>query len=273
MRFPLKNINLIFLLFICFIITLFVNCSGVDNPMENFASQSEDGQTTTDISNSGSSTTTETTTTTDADSTIEDSNNEEENTNTDTTTTTIGDGSDTDVSDFSWDKVTWITDEINVSGWSETSQITSIEVTQRGALCVDHTKKDDWPDGNEVAWATNKPLIASLWAIVKLDGKYYAGTWELATRGETCKFGHYNPNETLSNIYERVWREHFKSGRLTSWKPRGGDVVGFMASGIARHLHYHSIQERSNIQWYRLPSVDGSISGQMLGTYSSQNNN
>ena len=175
---------------------------------------------------------------------------------------------DNDVSDFSWDKVRWIADEINVSCWPETSQITSVKITQRGAICVDHTKKNAWPDGNEAAWSTNQPLIASLWAIVKLKGQYYAGTWELAVRGETCKLGHYEPNGKLSDIYKSVWAEHFKSGPLKSWRPRGGDVVGFMASGLARHLHHHSIQERTSIVWYRLPSLDGSIQGGEVGRFS-----
>ena len=182
--------------------------------------------------------------------------------------------SDNDVSDFSWDKVIWIADEINVSSWRETSQIISVEITQQGGICVNHTQKDTWPGGNENSRVSNQPLIASLWAIVKLNGQYYAATWELALRGETCKLGHYDPNGTLSKLYESVWNEHFKSGLLrSSWQPRGGGVVGFMASGLARHLHHHSIRERSNIQWYRLPSIDGSISGQMLHSTSNGDGN
>ena len=49
---------------------------------------------------------------------------------------------DRDVSDFNISDVTWIGDDADVSGRSETSQITSAEVRQNGAICVDYTKKD-----------------------------------------------------------------------------------------------------------------------------------
>ena len=45
-----------------------------------------------------------------------------------------------------------------------------------------------------------------------------------------------------------------------------------MASGLARNHFSPNVRERTNIQWYRLPSLDGSISGKMLGSFSNGDN-
>ena len=72
-----KNRNFISTVFICFVFTLFINCSGTKNPMQDLPSQNEDGQTTNDPNN-GDDTTTETTTTTEnSGSTEEDESNDD----------------------------------------------------------------------------------------------------------------------------------------------------------------------------------------------------
>ena len=59
--------------------------------------------------------------------------------------------------------------------------------------------------------------------------------------------------------------------------PKGGEVVGFMLTGYHAKMGGHpsfegerpSIEARSNIVWYRLPSKDGRIKGAVVGCWSS----
>ena len=57
---------------------------------------------------------------------------------------------------------------------------------------------------------------------------------------------------------------HIRQPPLDSrWKLKGGEVIGFMISGIARQTTVRNFQERTNIQWYRMPFPNGS-GGAML---------
>ena len=180
---------------------------------------------------------------------------------------------DNDVSDFSWDKVTWLRDQ-NVSGWEESSEITSVEVKSNGQICIDHTEFGQWPSGTPFPDSDDE-FEGNAWVIVKLNGQYYASTYEWLRANnpsQRCKLGE---EGNISETYHELGRDQIRIAPLdASWIPQGGDVIGFMVSGLARHQHtIPNVRKRTNIQWYRLPSVDGSISGQMLGTYSSKNDN
>ena len=172
---------------------------------------------------------------------------------------------DKDITDFSWDKVHWVRDA-DVSGWEESSRVTSVEVRSDGAICIDHTEKGQWPER-----PPQKPgdvtVEGNPWIIVKLDGQYYASTYEWLRPGQVCKLQELKTKGWLQRLYEGSL-PHLTA--IKNWIAKGGDVVGFMVSGLARHKVTPNTQKRTNIQWYRLPSVDGSISGQMLGTYSTK---
>ena len=160
---------------------------------------------------------------------------------------------DNDVSDFSWSKVTWL--HQNVGSWRETSRISSVSVKTSGEVCVKHSKSGVWRDGG-------KGVAGNPWIIVKLNGKYYAGTWEWLRPGQTCKLGQYRYG--LRGLYSSKdsLPRHIKVEPLNSWVPQGGETVGFMMSTLARSGMYGSNgQERSNVHWYRLPRPDGSGGG------------
>ena len=102
------------------------------------------------------------------------------------------------------------------------------------------------------------------WIIVKLDGQYYASTYEWLRPNQLCKF---ELIEDLQALYDDVLGSHIKISPLKEWVPQGGEVIGFMVSGLARHQQtVPNVYKRTNIQWYRLPSVDGLIQGEMLHT-------
>ena len=107
--------------------------------------------------------------------------------------------------------------------------------------------------------------------IVNLSGQYYAATYEWLGRGQVCKFGHQSNTEgkdgttPLSAVYQgnESIGAHIKTAPLDTWQPRGGEVVGFMVSGLARN-NVRNEQERSNVVWYRLPPADGHSTGQVI---------
>ena len=170
---------------------------------------------------------------------------------------------DNDVSDFSWDKVRWLNSH-NVSCWPEASQISSVEVRQSGQICIDHSKKGQWPEAFPIG---SDPLEGNPYIIVKIDGTYYAATYEWLRPGQVCKLGFAGP---LSITYagEDSLGRHTKRPPLQDWEPKGGEVIGFMVSGLARLRVKPNAVERSQIVWYRLPSVDGSIQGGEVGRFS-----
>ena len=199
---------------------------------------------------------------------VRDTDNTEEENDDNNNDTNTENNDDTDVSDFSWDKVKWVRDA-DVSGWEESSEVTSVEVKSYGAICIDHTEKGQWPE--RPAQKDGDVIVeGNPWIIVKMDGKYYASTYEWLRPGQVCKLHELKTKGGLQKLYEDALPD---LTAIKNWTAKGGDVVGFMVSGLARHKVSPNTRKRTNIQWYRLPSIDGSISGQMLGTYSSQNNN
>ena len=131
-----------------------VNCS-MDKEIESQFSSSEDDN---------------------SDTTNDQNTNNDNNDTSDDEGSDTEDSSDTEVSDFAWSKVTWLRDQ-DVSGWEESSQITSVEVRSNGSICIDYTERGQWPvrhpqEDGDVAVDGNP------WVIVKLDGQYYASTYE-----------------------------------------------------------------------------------------------
>jgi hypothetical protein len=127
-------------------------------------------------------------------------------------------------------RVTWL--HTNVSGWAETSRITSVSV---GAppICIAHTKAGQWPvrDG----------LEGNPWVFVNRGGRWYAATYEWLAPGQTCK------GIDANNI-----GPHIGVPPLASWRPSSGELVGFMVSARAR-AGGDTVPERSNVVMVRWP--------------------
>ena len=146
---------------------------------------------------------------------------------------------DNDVSDFSWDKVRWLNSH-NVSCWPEASNITSVDVRQSGQICIDHTKKGQWPPIPTSQIFSNggpDPTEGNPYIIVKIDGVYYAATYEWLRPGQVCKLGFAGP---LSITYasEDSLGKHTKRHPLQDWEPQGGRgyrIYGVRPCQIASH--------------------------------------
>jgi hypothetical protein len=101
-------------------------------------------------------------------------------------------------------------------------------------VCIEHTKSGRWPvvDGAE----------GNPWVVAQINGKWYAATYEWLRPGQTCK----------GSIERDTIGPHTKAEPLLSWRPRSGEIVGFMVSGHAR-FGPDSVRERSNVVLVRWP--------------------
>ncbi len=133
--------------------------------------------------------------------------------------------------DINLSQVNWL--HTDVSDWDVTSKITDITL-DLPPLCIEHTKSGNWP----VKGGTE----GNPWVFAKIDGQWYAATYEWLKPGQTCK-----------NIRADTLGPHTKKEPLESWVPRSGELVGFMVSTHARDSTRGPKQERSNVVLVRWP--------------------
>ncbi|HEX7084845.1 MAG TPA: Ig-like domain-containing protein [Vicinamibacterales bacterium] len=131
---------------------------------------------------------------------------------------------------FSLSEVTWL--HTNVSGWAVTSRITSVRIDDPG-VCIAHTKSGRWPVKNGVE--------GNPWVFAQVNGRWYAATYEWLRPGQVCK-----------NVSSKDIGQHTKQHPLVNWRPKSGELVGFMVSAHAR-FGRESVAERSNIVMVRWP--------------------
>lgn len=173
---------------------------------------------------------------------------------------------DNDISDFSWSKVRWLNSH-DVSGWEETSEITSIDVKQNGQICIDHTKRGKWPGASPIE--PNSLLESNHYIIVKIQDIYHIAAYEWVKPGDICTLDGNNSlaatyaSKNTNSIGAKIGTSPFDT--LTF---EGGEVVGFMISGLARNHVDPNVKERSQIAWYELPPTDGVSQGEKVGVYS-----
>lgn len=139
--------------------------------------------------------------------------------------------------DFS--DVIWI--DPDVSSWPATAQV-SVNVSG-STLAVTDSKRDVWP-GRFHTVLNNNCCNRSLWIFIKLQGQWYATTFEF------MRVGQINKNAEAVNGGQ-MKRPPFLNGSFL-WQPAEGEVYGFMTSGMARFdLNNVNVRERSNVALYR----------------------
>ena len=121
----------------------------------------------------------------------------------------------------------------NVSAWPVTTTLCA-SITG-GMVKLSYGKARNWPAVNG--------SCANAWAIVNIDGTWYAGTFETLRPGQTEKHAY-----TLDGSRG----DYFHAQPLSSWRPRSGEVFGLMVSGLCRDAD-KNVQERSNICMVRWP--------------------
>ena len=142
-------------------------------------------------------------------------------------------GGDGAPADFNLDNVRWL--HTNVSNWPITAELRSVTFPG-GQICMDYVLSNRWPNITVGAVVNANP-----WIITKVNGTYYAGTWEWLRPGQTCK-----PKSVVNGAH--VQRAPL-NGR---WSPRSGETVGIFVSAPAR-FGQSTVAERSNIVWVEWP--------------------
>ena len=121
----------------------------------------------------------------------------------------------------------------DVSKWAVTASLKAS--VSGGTIQMPYSKAKVWPsvDG----------LNANPWVIVKMDGQWYAATFEWFRQGQTSK-----PVGVLNGSMG----DHIKVSPLNRWRPRSGERIGLMVSGLAR-AQSRNVKERSNVSMVTWP--------------------
>ena len=96
----------------------------------------------------------------------------------------------------------------------------------------------------EIAELAPSALERALSSIVKIVGKWYAGTFEWLRKGQSSK-----PVSVLNQTGGKG--DHFKVAPLSTWVPKPGDEFYVMVSGHARAAGWN-VLERANpvkVRW------------------------
>ncbi|MEM7359028.1 MAG: hypothetical protein AAF431_08025 [Pseudomonadota bacterium] len=128
----------------------------------------------------------------------------------------------------------------NISGWSQTSNLT-VSVGSR-FTDFQHSKQAVWP--NTVHSVVGRCCNASVWSFIKRNGQWYATTFEYLRPNTPRKF-----TSAFDGLHLK--RRPFLDGSF-NWRPANGEVYGFMVSGFARfNLNDVNAAERSNVFFYK----------------------
>lgn len=126
----------------------------------------------------------------------------------------------------------------DVSAWPVTAKMTAS--VSGGNVNVPFDKTKEWPTKN-----ADGAVNANVWALVNVDGQWYAATWEWLRPGGTSK----SVKKLLKTGGEG---DHFKVSPLNKWTPKSGEKIGLMVSGLARS-NVRNVYERSNVEWVVWP--------------------
>jgi hypothetical protein len=121
--------------------------------------------------------------------------------------------------------ITWL--HTDVSSWPVTTSLSAS--VAGGTISMPYDKARAWPAVGG--------LNANPWVIVNYGGQWYAATFEYFRHGQTSK-----PVGVLNGALG----DHIKVPPLNRWRPRSGERIGLMVSGLAR-AQQRNVRERSNI--------------------------
>ena len=122
--------------------------------------------------------------------------------------------------------VRWL--HTDVSTWPQTASLNAS--IGGGTINMPYSKAKVWPASGGVN--------ANCWVFARWsDGQWYAATFEYLRSGQTAK-----PMGVLSG----AMGDHIKVSPLSQWRPRSGERIGLMVSGLARSSS-RNVRERSNV--------------------------
>ena len=115
----------------------------------------------------------------------------------------------------------------DVSSWPATATLTAS--VGGGTINMPYDKAHAW---HAVSGANANP-----WVFAKVNGEWYAATFEWLRHGQTAK-----PMGVLNG----AMGDHIKIPPLSGWHPASGERIGLMVSGLAR-TQQRNVKERSNV--------------------------
>ena len=206
---------------------------------------------------------------------------------------------------FSWNNVHWLNGGViynhDISGWSETSRITSFEMTKNG-FCMDHTKRTVWRESYiHRLYKVETTLQGTQNIIIPYQGGLYGVNFDDLrlpddSVGSMCAHhmryhrteyvreqGSDTIKQTVMSIVgsiKKVWlggsAQRAAIAPIKDWYPRPGDVLGFVVSSPTHPREEAELKERSDIIWVKLPNYcldSSSLSGEIIGRTSSLDDN
>ena len=126
-------------------------------------------------------------------------------------------------------KVKWM--HTNVAGWKVTAKLSSVTF-KGGLICLNHDKAGVWSNNKINAVIVN----ANPWVFIWHKGQWYGATWEWMRPNQTCK-------NRSSVAGDHIKKKPFDAA--SGWKPKSGQVLYFMVSGLARMSSITNVKERS----------------------------
>lgn len=138
--------------------------------------------------------------------------------------------------------VTWL--HADVARWTRSSTIRTVRITA-SEICIDHTMAGRWPPSSPLGPPDVRE--GNPWVIANVNGVWYAATYDWLRPGDICRAmtaDQIGPHTSVGGRSE--------GNPLHTWRPRSGEMVGFLVSTPARN-EVRSINERSNIVLVRWP--------------------
>jgi hypothetical protein len=140
--------------------------------------------------------------------------------------------------DFEENDITWL--HTDVSGWDVTSSVTAAHINY-DELCIFHTMAGLWPEVLGIfSEDPDAPMEGNLWIIARVDGVWYAATFDYLRPGGECKYDGYGPDD------EGPGPATFGAVPLSTWVPQTGEPVWMFVSTVARHKPLGPLSERSD---------------------------
>lgn len=131
----------------------------------------------------------------------------------------------------------------NASNWKRTGTLLSVEQdgAGEGLMCTLFTDPgwpdSPWPYGEEPGKYT---VFANQWYFANIGGIWYggAGEWIYRAAASVCKSG---------QTTEHIGPDSGFGEPFASWRPKVGELVGYMISSVARPGVPRTVDERTNI--------------------------
>ena len=101
----------------------------------------------------------------------------------------------------------------------------------------------NFPYSKSRVWPAVDGVNANPWVFVNMNGQWYAATFEWFRAGQTSK---------PVGVLDGSKGDHIKVSPLNGWRPRSGERIGIMVSGLAR-TKMRNVQERSNVSMVTWP--------------------